>query len=38
MFGALTFMPLFMQNVKGVSPTASGLRLLPIMLGMLIAR
>ncbi|HXZ62985.1 MAG TPA: MDR family MFS transporter [Acidimicrobiales bacterium] len=37
MFGALTFMPLFMQNVKGVSPTASGLRLLPIMLGMLIA-
>ena len=37
MFGALTFMPLFLQNVKGVTPTASGLRLLPIMLGMLIA-
>ncbi|HVT42475.1 MAG TPA: MFS transporter [Acidimicrobiales bacterium] len=37
MFGALTFMPLFMQNVKGVSPTASGLRILPLMLGMLIA-
>jgi len=37
MFGALTFLPLFMQNVKGVSPTASGLRLLPLMLGMLAA-
>ncbi len=37
MFGALTFMPLFMQNVKGVSPTASGLRILPLMLGMLLA-
>jgi EmrB/QacA subfamily drug resistance transporter len=37
MFGALTFLPLFMQNVKGVSPTASGLRILPLMLGMLAA-
>ncbi len=35
MFGALTFLPLFMQNVKGVSPTESGLRILPLMLGML---
>ena len=35
MFGALTFLPLFMQIVKGVSPTASGLRILPLMLGML---
>ncbi len=35
MFGALTFLPLFMQNVKGVSPTASGLRILPLMVGML---
>ena len=26
MFGALTFLPLFLQNVKGVSPTVSGLR------------
>ena len=25
MFGALTFLPLYMQIVKGVSPTASGL-------------
>jgi MFS family permease len=35
MFGALTFLPLFMQNVKGISPTSSGLRILPLMLGML---
>ncbi|HEY6428905.1 MAG TPA: MFS transporter [Acidimicrobiales bacterium] len=35
MFGALTFLPLFMQNVKGVSPTVSGLRILPLMVGML---
>ena len=35
MFGALTFLPLYMQIVKGVSPTASGLRILPLMLGML---
>ncbi len=35
MFGALTFLPLFLQNVKGVSPTTSGLRLLPLMLGLL---
>ncbi len=35
MFGALTFLPLFLQNVKGVSPTASGLRILPLMGGML---
>jgi DNA-binding MarR family transcriptional regulator len=37
MFGALTFLPLYMQNVKGVSPTSSGLRILPLMLGMLAA-
>jgi EmrB/QacA subfamily drug resistance transporter len=35
MFGALTFLPLFLQDVKGVSPTASGLRILPLMGGML---
>src|SRR6185437_3871481 len=35
MFGALTFLLLFLQNVKGVSPTVSGLRILPLMLGML---
>jgi len=36
MFGALTFLPLFLQVVKGVSPTQSGLRLFPMMLGLLI--
>ncbi len=35
MFGALTFLPVFMQNVKLVSPTVSGLRILPLMVGML---
>ena len=37
MFGALTFLPLFLQNVKLVSPTSSGLRILPLMGGMLAA-
>jgi EmrB/QacA subfamily drug resistance transporter len=31
MFGALTFLPLFLQIVHGASPTSSGLQLLPIM-------
>jgi len=37
MFGALSFIPLFMQVVNGNSPTVSGLRLLPLMGGLLIA-
>jgi EmrB/QacA subfamily drug resistance transporter len=37
MFGALTFLPLFFQDVKGVSPTASGVRLFPMMGGLLVA-
>jgi EmrB/QacA subfamily drug resistance transporter len=36
MFGAITFLPLFLQIVKGVNPTVSGLRLLPLMLGLLL--
>jgi EmrB/QacA subfamily drug resistance transporter len=36
MFGALTFLPTFMQYVEGVSATASGLRLLPMVLGLMI--
>jgi len=36
MFGAITFLPLFLQIVKGVNPTASGLRILPMMAGLLI--
>ncbi|HVW80169.1 MAG TPA: MDR family MFS transporter [Mycobacteriales bacterium] len=31
MFGALTFLPLFLQVVHGASPTASGLEMAPIM-------
>ncbi|HEX3815515.1 MAG TPA: MDR family MFS transporter [Mycobacteriales bacterium] len=36
MFGAITYLPLFFQVVQGVSPTASGLRLLPLMAGLLV--
>ena len=35
MFGTITFMPLFLQVVKGVSPTASGMFLMPMMAGLL---
>jgi EmrB/QacA subfamily drug resistance transporter len=37
MFGALAYLPTFMQMVKGVSATASGLLLLPLVAGMMIA-
>jgi len=37
MFGALTFLPLFLQVVNGVSATTSGLHLLPLMAGLLAA-
>jgi len=36
MFGSITFLPLFLQTVKGASPTGSGLQLLPVMGGMLV--
>jgi len=36
MFGSITYLPLFLQVVKGVSPTSSGLRLLPLMAGLLV--
>lgn len=36
MFGSITFLPLFLQTVKGSSPTDSGLQLLPVMGGMLV--
>ncbi|MEV8636994.1 MDR family MFS transporter [Streptosporangium sp. NPDC051023] len=36
MFGSLTYMPLFLQVVQGVSPTLSGIHLLPMMAGMLV--
>jgi EmrB/QacA subfamily drug resistance transporter len=37
MFGAMSFLPVFFQDVRGVSPTASGVRLFPMMGGLLIA-
>jgi EmrB/QacA subfamily drug resistance transporter len=36
LFGAVTFLPIYLQVVKGVSPTTSGLLLMPMMLGMLV--
>ncbi len=36
MFGAITYLPQYMQVVKGQSPTGSGLQLLPLMAGLLI--
>lgn len=36
MFGALAYLPLFLQVVHGVSPTISGVYLLPMVLGMLL--
>jgi MFS family permease len=36
MFGAITFLPLFFQTVYGASPTGSGLRLVPLIVGLLI--
>jgi hypothetical protein len=35
MFGAITFLPVYLQIVKGVDPTVAGLRLLPLMAGLL---
>jgi EmrB/QacA subfamily drug resistance transporter len=35
MFGAIVYLPLYLQIVHGVSPTSSGLRLLPLMVGIL---
>ncbi|MEV8389893.1 MULTISPECIES: MFS transporter [unclassified Streptomyces] len=36
MFGAMTYLPTFLQVVQGVSPTLSGVHLLPMVLGLLI--
>ncbi len=35
MFGALTFLPLYLQVVRGASPTGSGLLTIPLMAGLL---
>ncbi len=37
MFGSLVFLPLYFQDVRGYSPTNSGLQLLPLMGGMIAA-
>jgi EmrB/QacA subfamily drug resistance transporter len=36
MFGAVTYMPVYLQVVKGVSPSAAGLQLTPMMGGVLV--
>ena len=36
LFGAVTYLPLYLQIVKGRSPTESGLALTPLMLGVLV--
>ncbi|WP_369034524.1 MULTISPECIES: DHA2 family efflux MFS transporter permease subunit [Streptomyces] len=37
MFGAMTYLPTFLQVVQGVSPTMSGVHMLPMVLGLLVA-
>ena len=36
LFGAITYLPLYLQVTKGLSPTKSGLQLLPLMAGLLV--
>jgi EmrB/QacA subfamily drug resistance transporter len=35
LFGSVTFLPLYFQTVDGASPTGAGLRLVPLMVGVL---
>lgn len=35
MFGSITFLPMFLQIAKGVSPTASAMQLVPMMVGLI---
>jgi MFS family permease len=37
MFGAIIYIPFFLQIVFGATPTSSGLRMLPLMAGLLVA-
>ncbi|MFL5998923.1 MAG: MDR family MFS transporter [Streptomyces sp.] len=37
MFGALTYLPTFLQVVQGVSPTMSGVHMLPMVFGLLLS-
>ncbi len=36
MFGAITYLPVFLQVAKGASPTGSGMQMLPMMAGVLV--
>jgi EmrB/QacA subfamily drug resistance transporter len=36
MFGSVTYLPLYLQNVKGHSPTVSGLLITPLVAGLLV--
>ncbi|MCH0539019.1 MFS transporter [Streptomyces sp. MUM 203J] len=36
MFGAMTYLPTFLQVVQGVSPTMSGVHMLPMVIGLLL--
>jgi EmrB/QacA subfamily drug resistance transporter len=36
LFGAVTFLPVFLQVAKGADPTTSGIELLPLMAGLLL--
>ncbi|MGW3558261.1 DHA2 family efflux MFS transporter permease subunit [Streptomyces sp. NPDC000963] len=36
MFGAMTYLPTFLQVVQGVTPTMSGVHMLPMVLGLLL--
>lgn len=37
MFGAITFLPIYLQIAKGATPTGSGLQLIPMTLGILVS-
>ncbi|MFF8787185.1 MFS transporter [Streptomyces sp. NPDC015125] len=37
MFGSMTYLPTFLQVVQGVTPTLSGVHMLPMVCGMLVA-
>ncbi|WP_255951631.1 MFS transporter [Streptomyces odontomachi] len=37
MFGAMTYLPTFLQVVRGVSPTLSGVHMLPMVFGLLLS-
>ncbi|MFV2120436.1 DHA2 family efflux MFS transporter permease subunit [Streptomyces sp. Act-28] len=37
MFGAMTYLPTFLQVVRGISPTMSGVHMLPMVFGLLLA-